>query len=224
MEYYSSKICKKCYSAQEPAARFCDNCGKPFMATAATDGNISIITKAFIKKQVAETRPLFWLCIIIVGLLAVFGFAQAGLYLIDPSPSGAEISRKPTTLMSKDTPEQPRTSPASTETQPSDALIDLNNSVFEMGDARTSQTQKQAKTRRHVTINARTTAQLPPAASESKEQTGKSDNAASDWTPPTEKAPEVKSAPKKYIRGPMGGCYYMTPSGSKHYVDRGLCS
>ena len=24
-------------------------------------------------------------------------------------------------------------------------------------------------------------------------------------------------------RGPRGGCYYMTKSGNKEYVDRGLC-
>jgi hypothetical protein len=197
MEYYSSKICKKCYSAQEPAARFCDNCGKPFTATAATDGNISIITKTFIKKQVAETRPLFWLCIIIVGMLAVFGFAQAGMYLINPSPSGAELSRKPTTLVSKDTPEQQRPVATSTETQPSDAMIDLNNSVFEMGEGRTSQPAKSFKSRRHLTANAKTPGESSAAAAETKQQTEKTDNAASDWTPPTEKAPETNSAPKK---------------------------
>ncbi len=29
---------------------------------------------------------------------------------------------------------------------------------------------------------------------------------------------------RTYIRGPRGGCYYLSPSGSKVYVDRDLCN
>jgi hypothetical protein len=29
---------------------------------------------------------------------------------------------------------------------------------------------------------------------------------------------------KRYMLGPRGGCFYLTASGGKKYVDRGLCS
>ena len=150
MVNYSSKICTKCYSVQEPASRFCDNCGKAFAATAATDGNISIVTKTFLKRQVAETRPLFWLCVIIVGMLGVFGFAQAGMYWADPA--GSTPVQKPVNLISKSASDQskPQTVPMTSEelaTQPNDAL-DLNNSVFEMREGSSAQTQHTFNRRR----------------------------------------------------------------------------
>jgi endonuclease YncB( thermonuclease family) len=47
---------------------------------------------------------------------------------------------------------------------------------------------------------------------------------------PQDQAPEVKPAPRptsdsgrNFIMGPRGGCFYVTPSGGKKYVDRGLC-
>jgi hypothetical protein len=47
---------------------------------------------------------------------------------------------------------------------------------------------------------------------------------------PQEQAPEVKPVPRPasdsgrtFIMGPRGGCFYVTPSGGKKYVDRGLC-
>jgi len=234
MENYSSKICTKCYSVQHPAARFCDNCGKAFAATAATDANISIATKTFLKRQVAETRPLFWLCIIIVGMLGVFGFAQAGLYLTGPAATGGTVSQKPVTLISKD---QTETSKAQTVPtvgedpvmKPNDAL-DLNESVFEMREGFYG--SEKAATRRRMLV-----------ASKAKPETTKAETTAPTAEPkpaekievaavkpdipgekPAEKAVETGSGPKKYIRGPMGGCYYISPSGSKRYVDRGLCS
>lgn len=32
------------------------------------------------------------------------------------------------------------------------------------------------------------------------------------------------TASRNYIRGPRGGCYYLSGSGKKVYVDRGLCN
>jgi hypothetical protein len=32
------------------------------------------------------------------------------------------------------------------------------------------------------------------------------------------------AAPSGYIRGPRGGCYKLTASGNKRYVDRALCN
>ena len=40
--------------------------------------------------------------------------------------------------------------------------------------------------------------------------------------PKVEKA--VKVAGRNYIRGPQGGCYYLTASGKKTYVNKDLCS
>lgn len=36
--------------------------------------------------------------------------------------------------------------------------------------------------------------------------------------------PRTTSADRGYIRGPRGGCYYLSGSGRKVYVDRGLCN
>lgn len=41
--------------------------------------------------------------------------------------------------------------------------------------------------------------------------------------PPVETAP-TKSYNNGYIRGPRGGCYTITASGRKRYVDRSLCN
>lgn len=35
--------------------------------------------------------------------------------------------------------------------------------------------------------------------------------------------PKTESAERKYIKGPRGGCYYMSASGSKVYVDKKFC-
>jgi hypothetical protein len=42
-------------------------------------------------------------------------------------------------------------------------------------------------------------------------------------TPPIPRSP-VRSVNNGYIRGPRGGCYYISSSGRKVYVDRGLCN
>ena len=228
MENYSSKICTKCYSVQDPAARFCDNCGKAFAATAATDGNISIVTKTFLKRQVAETRPLFWLCIIIVGMLGVFGFAQAGLYLTGPAASSATVSQKPVTLLAKDQAETSRTQtvPLAGEepAKPNDAL-DLNESVFEMRNGGYDSARPAAHKRTLVSAKAKPdTAKTTVAETTTAAQPAQVTEAAAKPAPIPEKPADTVAVPKKYIRGPMGGCYYISPSGSKRYVDRGLCS
>jgi hypothetical protein len=130
MDHYSSKICTKCYSVQEPWSRFCDNCGKEFASTGEVDGNISITTQSFMKRQVAATRPLFWLCIIIVGMLAVFGFAQAGMFRSAIPDPTASASQKGTRVS---TDEGLKTNDPAAQSPPTDSL-DLNNSVFEMRD------------------------------------------------------------------------------------------
>lgn len=228
MDHYSSKICTKCYSVQEPWSRYCDNCGKEFASTGEVDGNISITTQSFMKRQVAATRPLFWLCIIIVGMLAVFGFAQAGMFRSSIPEPAVSASQKAGTRVSTDDSlkaNEPAAQSASTDS------LDLNNSVFEMRD--------QAPTTRTPAKRALVSKLSKPA----DEQAVKTDAAATVPTTepqtvpikteiPPVKAPETTasepdhggSAAKSYIRGPMGGCYYLSSSGSKRYVDRGLCN
>src|SRR5688500_11110120 len=150
MNNHSSKICTKCYSVQEPHARFYDSCGKAFAATAATDGNISMITKTFIKRQVAETRPLFWLCIILVGMMTVFGFAQAGIFYTEPATSAGTAIEKPVNLVTKDYGDQTVSDVSEKTTAPPIDALDLNNSVFEMGE-RTA-TPHNANKRRAATV------------------------------------------------------------------------
>ena len=55
-----------------------------------------------------------------------------------------------------------------------------------------------------------------------------------DYTPSTPSVPRRESstetstpitgADRGYIRGPRGGCYYISGSGRKVYVDRGMCN
>lgn len=35
--------------------------------------------------------------------------------------------------------------------------------------------------------------------------------------------PTPRPTPKTYIRGPNGGCYYISAEGNKIYVDRSFC-
>lgn len=223
MDIYSTKICQKCFSAQDPHSRFCDNCGKAFAETAATDGNISMITKTFIKRQVSETRPFFWLCIIIVGMLGVFGFAQAGVFRGGTEPAPAATTQAPVTLVSK---EQPMVQ-SSTENAPaaSDTMLDLNNSVFEMNESG-QRSQTPAKRRTHLAAK--------PTTEPAKTAEATSTNSAPAPPEPTvAKVPEKETAkpaenaaagPRTYQKGPMGGCFYISASGSKRYVDRGMCN
>lgn len=228
MEYHSTKICTKCFSAQMPHSRFCDNCGKAFEETAATDGNISVITKSFFKQQVSQTRPFFWLCIIIVGMLAVFGFAQAGIFRGDVSGSASSTMQQSVSLASK---EQPTQQPAMTEAAvpaASDTMLDLNNSVFEMRDAAPET---------HVAAKRKPAQSATKPIAETRTRSESSQALAVPAPAPAE--PIVSNAPEKqaakpsengsatrkaYVRGPMGGCYYISASGSKRYVDRSLCN
>ena len=47
------------------------------------------------------------------------------------------------------------------------------------------------------------------------------------YPPAADAPPEERRRPgtasRQYIRGPRGGCYYITGSGRKQYVDRSLC-
>jgi ketosteroid isomerase-like protein len=36
-------------------------------------------------------------------------------------------------------------------------------------------------------------------------------------------APKIDTADRKYIKGPRGGCYYLSTSGEKKYVDKKFC-
>jgi len=49
------------------------------------------------------------------------------------------------------------------------------------------------------------------------------DQPAPRATPPTA-IQQFRTASNGYIRGPRGGCYYLSASGRKVYVDRGLCN
>ena len=223
MDNYSSKICTKCYSVQEPHSRYCDNCGKMFTLRPAFDGNISLVTQSFLKRQVTQTRPLFWMGILIVATLAVFGFARSGVFRsTTPTVSDTE-TQAAVKLVSNEVMAQPRNT-ESLPVAPNDAL-DLNNSVFEMGT--TGPHGVAPNKRRPVT----TVTKVPIAASETKNE--KTENAEPQPVGPpvkivekeVEKATEAASpAPKAYVRGPMGGCFYISASGSKRYVDRSLCN
>jgi hypothetical protein len=229
MEQYSSKICNKCFSPQEPHARFCDHCGKRFASTAATDGNISINTKTFLKRQVAETRPFFWLCVIIVGMLGVFGFAQAGMYIAGSAGQSAPDTQTPSAFVSNGpreaVPSQQTTEQATQAAN--DGLLDLNNSVFEMRDH-----ENAAGT--HVAAKPKPVARAQKTQTQAEEKTESVDTVTIPaWEQPdvpaapkptAVKPEENDSAPRRYTRGPMGGCFYISASGSKHYVDRGMCN
>jgi hypothetical protein len=222
MDNHSSKICTKCYSAQEPHARFCDSCGKPFAATAATDGNISMITKTFIKRQVAETRPLFWLCIILVGMMTVFGFAQAGIFRSEPAGSAEAATQKPQALMTKDDGRQDLSEVSEKTVTPPTDTLDLNNSVFEMGER--SATARNPIKRRTATVYEKPVMRVAKPDAATVTETKRTDLAANQEIRPTVRIADAEMPTKKYTRGPMGGCYYISASGSKRYVDRGLCN
>lgn len=228
MDHYSSKICTKCYSVQEPWSRFCDNCGKEFASTGEVDGNISITTQSFMKRQVAATRPLFWLCIIIVGMLAVFGFAQAGMFRSSIPDPAASAPQKPGTRVSTD--DSLKINDPAAQSAPIDSL-DLNNSVFEMRDqaptthtpAKRALVSKSSKPADEQAVKTDVAATIPAT----EPQTAPIKTEVAPIKVPETTAPEPDhgvSAAKSYTRGPMGGCYYISTSGNKRYVDRGLCN
>lgn len=61
---------------------------------------------------------------------------------------------------------------------------------------------------------------LPPSAAYIAASQSRSTAPATSSSPSRSYRPATY---RKYIRGPRGGCYYLTASGNKEYVDRGLC-
>ncbi|MGH9905155.1 MAG: SH3 domain-containing protein [Pyrinomonadaceae bacterium] len=65
----------------------------------------------------------------------------------------------------------------------------------------------------------------PPVSGSSNEQ-----SVAPDYTTPTppprrrEALPETPRVDRSYDRGPRGGCYYISGSGRKIYIDRSMCN
>ncbi|GAB3701178.1 hypothetical protein GCM10027592_29030 [Spirosoma flavus] len=45
-----------------------------------------------------------------------------------------------------------------------------------------------------------------------------------NWESPKRRTSVARTYSQYYIRGPRGGCYYLTASGRKQYVDRSLCN
>lgn len=184
---------------------------------------------SYVKRQVAETRPLFWACVIIVAMLSVFGFAQAGLFQGGfAGPIGGQAAQPPAQFVSREEPA--RTAADNTTSVPAgDALLDLNDSVFETGK-QTPPTQ--TPTKRRFTSGAaktETTATVDPAKTDPVPATvppqAETKPAAEPGDEETKVNAEVKPAtPRAYVRGPMGGCFYLTASGSKRYVDRTKCN
>ena len=171
--------------------------------------------------------PFFWLCIIIVGMLTVFGFAQAGMFRGGASGSAGAVTQHSVSLVSKEQPSEqiPKTEAAAPAA--SDTMLDLSNSVFEMSDS--SPAAHAAAKRKPSRLPVKPTAE-PTATTEPTEALA----SPAPAEPIVTKAPEEKEAakpaengtgtPKVYVRGPMGGCYYISASGSKRYVDRSLCN
>ncbi|MET0753412.1 MAG: zinc ribbon domain-containing protein [Pyrinomonadaceae bacterium] len=52
----------------------------------------------------------------------------------------------------------------------------------------------------------------------------KKDSTETDTKDSSIKTLKSETTSSKYIRGPRGGCYYITSSGSKEYVDKSLCN
>jgi hypothetical protein len=52
----------------------------------------------------------------------------------------------------------------------------------------------------------------------------KNDKQNSLYDSKSERRTTTKSYPRTYHTGPRGGCYYISSSGSKVYVDRSLCN
>jgi len=219
MNEISSKICHKCFSPQEPASRFCDNCGNRFVVEVG-NGDVFSETKTFMRQQVRETRPLFWASILVVGTLSVFGFAKAGVF-DGPLSSVAPLAA----FQSKTTHDEivPKHEINKSDTT-GDALIDSAGNVFDMSHqsaggaaepkTRSAERPAKAKLKNEQVATTAVTAEVP------------GDDLKVAFAEPA--APKAKdsaesAAAKNYVRGPMGGCFYLTASGGKRYVDRSMC-
>jgi hypothetical protein len=71
------------------------------------------------------------------------------------------------------------------------------------------------------------------ATQDSGSETSRQQTAEPNYQPPPkvprresspETSPRSTSVDRGYIRGPRGGCYYLSGSGRKVYVDRSLCN
>ena len=237
MNDFSSKICPNCCSVQEPRARFCDNCGQLFAAAVTSAGAVTAATKYSFRRQVAETRPLFWACITVVSMLAVFGFTQSGLFRgkEDVGKTPAPAAQMPAQLVS---PADPAPQPANVAgpavgSQTSGAANDAFNLNFNDSAFVTPHEPSPLATARKRPF---TVVVVKPAPAPDPEL-AKADPAPVAVQKPIESPPApaadvatkksepvTPTAPRVYVRGPMGGCYYISASGSKRYVDRNLCS
>jgi hypothetical protein len=219
MNEISSKICHKCFSPQEPASRFCDSCGNRFVVEVG-NGDVFSETKTFMRQQVRETRPLFWASILVVGTLSVFGFAKAGVFdgtFSTPAPLAG--------FQSDETSSKKETASAQKAENSGDALIDSAGNVFDMSHQSAGGTpEPKAKVaERPIKTKLKTEAALTSATV--AETPGDDLKVAFEEKPTAPKvAPTAESsAAKNYVRGPMGGCFYLTASGGKRYVDRTMC-
>lgn len=59
---------------------------------------------------------------------------------------------------------------------------------------------------------------------EETEKTKPAKNTENKNPSPTPRTLKSSSSSNGYIRGPRGGCYYITSGGNKKYVDRNLCN
>jgi hypothetical protein len=161
-------------------------------------------------------------------MLGVFGFAQAGIYIASTAGSGAAESQNPTAFVSKENREmaEPHSmQPGAQSTN--DGLLDLNNSVFEMRDRETTPAAHVPVKRKQATVGEKSQPR-PEVKTETVDTvtvpSWERPEISSAPKPNVAKSEENDSAPKKYTRGPMGGCFYISGNGNKHYVDRGLCN
>jgi hypothetical protein len=71
---------------------------------------------------------------------------------------------------------------------------------------------------------AQSTATPAAQAAKSDAGTGRQADARERPAPaPTPGETKVVKGNRTYVKGPKGGCYYVTSSGRKEYVDRAMC-
>jgi hypothetical protein len=230
MDEFGSKICPNCFSPQLQASRFCDNCGNMFAAQLTSGGDTFSETKTFIRRQFVDTRPLFWAAILLVGTLSVFGFAQAGAfggkfgeYISPATGQSAQFALRSAATKPSDTSEPIAENNRSiTSTDP---LLDSSDSVFDMGQGTSADgspsKRRVEKASKSEPVRERQVKNLEPATDIEKQP----EERAVQTPPQISEKSVITSTPtaRLYVRGPLGGCYYLTASGSKRYVDRSAC-
>jgi len=236
MDEFGSKICPNCCSPQLQASRFCDNCGNMFAAHAASGGDTFSETKTFMRRQVADTRPLFWAGIILVGTLSVFGFAQAGVfsgkfggYISPAAGQSAQVAlRGAPPKVAKPSAGIPEPAAENNSTvAANDPLLDLSDSVFDMehessADSSASKRRSTEKSSKTEPIRQRQLKTPDPTTDIAKQAVDERSSQPTDQIS-AKPALVTASTAKVYVRGPLGGCYYLTASGGKRYVDRSVC-